>query len=77
MALFYFAMDGPLWVNSNGWLGPESECFWFGIDGVSEGCGGEDTGGCKPRGDFVGDYDKVCRIGMGKCVFTLFALNLV
>jgi len=65
MALFYFAMDGPLWVNSNGWLGPESECFWFGIDGVSEGCGGENTGGCKPRGDFVGDYDKVCRIGMG------------
>ena len=68
MALFYYAMDGPNWVNNNGWLGEESECYWFGIDGASDGCGGEDRGGCIKRSDLVGDYDKVCRIGMGEFI---------
>lgn len=75
MALFYYAMDGPNWVNNNGWLGEESECYWFGIDGASDGCGGEDRGGCIKRSDLVGDYDKVCRIGMGEfilCICVLF-----
>ena len=35
MALFYYAMDGPRWVEQNGWLSELSECYWFGIDGTS------------------------------------------
>ena len=66
MAVFYYAMDGPNWVNNNGWLGEESECYWYGIDGASDGCGGEGKGGCIKRSDLVGDYDKVCRVGMGE-----------
>lgn len=65
MALFYYAMDGPNWTEDNGWLSETSECYWFGIDGSSEGCGGE-RGGCIKRSDFVGDFDKVCRIAMGE-----------
>ena len=67
MALFYYAMDGPNWVNDNGWLGPNSECFWFGIYGESDGCGSPSDGGCLARGDFKGDYDKICRLNMGEC----------
>jgi len=74
MALFYYAMDGPNWVNNNGWLGEESECYWFGIDGASDGCGGEDRGGCIKRSDLVGDYDKVCRIGMGEFILCICIL---
>ena len=72
MALFYFAMDGPNWENNNGWLSEESECYWFGVDGASDGCGGDGRGGCIKRSDLVGDFDKVCRIGMGE--FKLFIL---
>ncbi|KAL7552231.1 hypothetical protein ACHAWF_016542 [Thalassiosira exigua] len=66
MALFYYAMDGFNWKQSQGWLTGESECYWFGIDGASEGCGGGQEGGCVPRTVFEGSYDKVCRIGMGR-----------
>lgn len=66
MALFYYAMDGYNWKQNQGWLGGESECEWFGIDGASVGCGGEGRGGCIKQSDMVGDYDKICRIGMGK-----------
>ena len=66
MALFYFALDGANWLEDRGWLSEDSECFWFGIDGASEGCGGEDKGGCIERSVFEGDYDKVCRVGMGE-----------
>ena len=74
MALFYFAMDGPNWENNNGWLSEESECFWFGVDGASDGCGGDGKGGCIKRSDLVGDYDKVCRIGMGEFTFVYLSL---
>lgn len=73
MAVFYFAMDGNMWENNNGWLGPDSECFWFGIEGVSEGCGSDESGGCIKRSDFVGDYDKVCRIAMGELLVGVFS----
>jgi len=62
MALFYYAMDGNNWEENQGWLGEESECEWFGIKGSSNGC----PGGCIERSDFVGDYDKICRISMGR-----------
>merc|ERR1712176_722214 len=58
-------MDGVNWEQSQGWLGEESECFWFGIDGDSAGCGG-DSGGCIARTDFLGSYDQVCRLDMGR-----------
>ena len=64
--LFYYAMDGGNWKQDAGWLSEDSECYWFGIDGASEGCGGEGRGGCVKRSDVVGDYDKICRIGMGE-----------
>jgi hypothetical protein len=66
MALFYYAMDGERWVENNGWLSELSECFWFGIDGTSPGCGSAEDGGCIPRTDFKGSYDKVCRLAMGR-----------
>jgi hypothetical protein len=66
MALFYYAMDGPNWTEQYGWLSEESECFWFGIDGISPGCGSEESGGCIPRTDFKGSYDKVCRLALGR-----------
>ncbi|KAL3817596.1 hypothetical protein ACHAXA_006485 [Cyclostephanos tholiformis] len=68
MALFYYAMDGDGWENRGNWLGPDKECFWFGIDGegVDAVCGGQDSGGCIKRGDLVGDYDKVCRIDLSE-----------
>lgn len=66
MALFYYAMDGDNWVQKQGWLSEKSECEWFGIDGVSEGCGNDGIGGCIKRSDLVGDYNKVCRLAMGR-----------
>ena len=66
MALFYYAMDGNNWNQKQGWLTGESECYWFGIDGNARGCGGDGVGGCIARSDFVGDYDKICRLDMGK-----------
>ncbi|EJK66618.1 hypothetical protein THAOC_12449 [Thalassiosira oceanica] len=66
MALFYYAMDGNNWNQKQGWLSGESECYWFGIDGNARGCGGDGVGGCIARGDFVGDYDKICRLDMGR-----------
>jgi hypothetical protein len=66
MALFYYAMDGTRWVEQNGWLTEMSECFWFGVDGTSPGCGSPESGGCIPRTDFVGSYDKVCRLDFGR-----------
>eukprot|EP00804_Cyclotella_cryptica_P024568 CCRYP_020755-RA/>CCRYP_020755-RA protein AED:0.32 eAED:0.37 QI:0/-1/0/1/-1/1/1/0/518 len=66
MALFYYAMDGPSWVEQYGWLSEESECYWFGIDGTSPGCGSEESGGCIPRTDFKGSYNKVCRLAFGR-----------
>ena len=77
MALFYFAMDGPNWENNNGWLSEESECYWFGVDGASDGCGGDGRGGCIKRSDLVGDYDKVCRIGMGEFLICLLLLYFI
>ena len=74
MALFYYAMDGVNCNQNAKWLSSESECYWFGIDGASEGCGGvqEDmngfqvnAGGCVVKSN-ADDYDKVCRISMGK-----------
>mmetsp|Transcript_31232 Transcript_31232/g.57153 ORF Transcript_31232/g.57153 Transcript_31232/m.57153 type:complete len:434 (+) Transcript_31232:1-1302(+) len=62
MALFYYAMDGNLWKENKGWLGEDSVCKWFGIEGSSDGC----PTGCIERSDYVGEYDKVCRIAMGK-----------
>jgi len=64
--LFYYAMDGPRWVEQNGWLSELSECYWFGIDGTSPGCGSNENGGCIPRTDFKGSYDKVCRLSFGR-----------
>jgi len=65
MALFYYAMDGTRWIQSQGWLGEDSVCAWFGVKGSSDGC----ATGCVVKSDNVGDYDKVCRIGMGElCV---------
>ena len=66
MALFYYAMDGDRWVQKQGWLSEKSECEWFGIDGFSFGCGVEGLGGCIKRSDIVGDYNKVCRLSMGR-----------
>lgn len=66
MALFYYAMDGDNWVQKQGWLSEKSECEWFGIDGFSEGCGADGIGGCIKRSDFEGDYNKVCRLSMGR-----------
>ncbi|KAL7511587.1 hypothetical protein ACHAXN_008577 [Cyclotella atomus] len=66
MALFYYAMDGVRWVEQNGWLSEMSECFWFGVDGTSPGCGDAESGGCIPRTDFKGSYDKVCRLDFGR-----------
>jgi hypothetical protein len=67
MALFFYAMDGERWDNVGNWLGPDKECFWFGVEGdeVDSVCGG-DAGGCIKRGDLVGDYDKICRIGLSE-----------
>ncbi|KAL7540796.1 hypothetical protein ACHAXR_010384, partial [Thalassiosira sp. AJA248-18] len=64
MALFYFAMDGANWNQDDSWLSEKSECEWFGVKGDSVGC----SGGCIKAGDLVGDYDRVCRIGMGTFV---------
>jgi hypothetical protein len=71
MALFYYAMDGDRWFNPGNWLGPEEECFWFGIEdengeGVDAICGGQDSGGCIKRGDLVGDFNKICRIDLSE-----------
>lgn len=66
MALFYYAMDGDNWVQKQGWLSEKSECEWFGVDGFSAGCGAEGIGGCIKRSDFEGDYNKVCRLSMGR-----------
>lgn len=66
MALFYYAMDGDNWVQKQGWLSEKSECEWFGIDGFSAGCGSDGIGGCIKRSDFEGDYNKVCRLSMGR-----------
>ncbi|KAL7537964.1 hypothetical protein ACHAXR_008184 [Thalassiosira sp. AJA248-18] len=69
MALFYYALDGANWKVNAGWLSSKSECEWFGIDGVSEGCGGGEgvVGGCIKRNEsVVADYDKVCRLDMGR-----------
>jgi hypothetical protein len=66
MALFYYAMDGDNWVQKQGWLSEKSECEWFGIDGISEGCGADGIGGCIKRSDFKGDFNKVCRLSMGR-----------
>jgi hypothetical protein len=66
MALFYYAMDGENWVQKQGWLSEKSECEWFGIDGISEGCGSEGVGGCVERSDLNGDYNKVCRLALGR-----------
>mmetsp|Transcript_10564 Transcript_10564/g.16057 ORF Transcript_10564/g.16057 Transcript_10564/m.16057 type:complete len:721 (-) Transcript_10564:1143-3305(-) len=66
MALFYYAMDGDNWVQKQGWLSEKSECEWFGVDGFSEGCGSDGMGGCIKRSDFEGDYNKVCRLSMGR-----------
>lgn len=66
MALFYYAMDGDNWVQKQGWLSEKSECEWFGVDGFSAGCGADGIGGCIKRSDFEGDYNKVCRLSMGR-----------
>jgi hypothetical protein len=66
MAVFYYAMDGPRWVEQNGWLSEEHECYWFAIDGASPGCGSAEDGGCIPRTDFKGSYNKVCRMSFGR-----------
>lgn len=66
MALFYYAMDGDNWVQKQGWLSEKSECEWFGVDGFSQGCGSDGVGGCIKRSDFAGDYNKVCRLSMGR-----------
>lgn len=66
MALFYYAMDGERWVEQNGWLSELSECYWYGVDGTSPGCGSPGAGGCIPRTDFKGSYDKVCRLDFGR-----------
>ena len=66
MALFYYAMDGDNWVQKQGWLSEKSECEWFGVDGFSAGCGADGIGGCIKRSDFEGDYNKVCRLAMGR-----------
>lgn len=66
MVLFYYAMDGQRWVEQNGWLSELSECYWYGVDGTSPGCGSTESGGCIPRTDFKGSYDKVCRLDFGR-----------
>ncbi len=66
MALFYYAMDGGNWEQNQGWLSEKSECEWYGVDGFSEGCGMDGVGGCIKRSDFAGDYNKVCRLSMGR-----------
>eukprot|EP00956_Cyclotella_meneghiniana_P019973 scaffold34752_cov72-Cyclotella_meneghiniana.AAC.6 len=38
----------------------------FGIDGTSQGCGSSEDGGCIKRTDFVGSYNKVCRLAFGR-----------
>jgi len=61
MALFYYATDGSLWINSNGWLSEDSECFWYGIEGSSNGC----NDGCTLSLNSE-DYSKVCRLKFGE-----------
>lgn len=32
LTTMYYALSGPGWQDSQGWLGDEQECLWFGID---------------------------------------------
>ena len=61
MAVFYFAMDGPSWKTQYGWLGEESVCEWFGIQGASHGC----STGCTTRLS-AEDHARVCRLKFGE-----------
>jgi Leucine-rich repeat (LRR) protein len=72
MVLFYYALDGDRWTNPSNWLSSDSECYWFGIDGgyTDPTCGGgsstASSGGCKPRSNIIGDYDKICTISLSR-----------
>jgi LRR receptor-like serine/threonine-protein kinase FLS2 len=69
MVLFYYALDGERWTNPSNWLSSDSECYWFGIDGgyTDPTCGGSTAaGGCKPRSNLIGDYDKICTISLSR-----------
>ncbi|KAL7551210.1 hypothetical protein ACHAWF_014424 [Thalassiosira exigua] len=67
LAVFYYATDGGSWRNRFGWMSSKHECEWYGIDGASAGCGleAESVGGCNRGDDGAGEYDRICRIGMG------------
>eukprot|EP00569_Conticribra_weissflogii_P009424 CAMPEP_0171371474 /NCGR_PEP_ID=MMETSP0879-20121228/8661_1 /TAXON_ID=67004 /ORGANISM="Thalassiosira weissflogii, Strain CCMP1336" /LENGTH=497 /DNA_ID=CAMNT_0011880077 /DNA_START=99 /DNA_END=1592 /DNA_ORIENTATION=- len=41
LAVFYYATNGDDWLTTKGWLTKDSECDWFGIEGLSnclDGC---------------------------------------
>jgi len=35
LAVFYFSTNGITWSNKASWLGPSSECTWYGVTCVN------------------------------------------